>query len=239
MDWKIGLDEAGRGSLTGPLVYGCTAVHTDLHGILEKHFIKDSKQLSHTSRGEAYRYLQGNKQYLHLSTAILQAPTIDEKMQYQSLNKISYDMVITLLVQSLRYIYKNDPAPLKIEVKLDTLSDDPETYANSYRTNVELNDITKKHFPKTKFSVEAFIGGDAIERVISAASILAKETREIEVRNLHGKYGDFGSGYPSDKRTIDWVMKNFPSPADQICRRSWKTWRNIQIKMGGANGKVH
>lgn len=228
MNWRIGIDESGRGPVIGPLVYGCVALNTQFTNLLEKHFIKDSKKLSSTAREQAYAYLHSNKQYMHLNTEVLHAPDIDAKMLSQSLNRISYDMVVKLIIQSLRFIYKNDPAPDKIEVVLDTLSDNPETYAESYRGNTAIQNIIKKHFTKTKLTIQAYIGGDAIEKIISAASILAKETREIEIRKLTIAYGDFGSGYPADKRTISWIKKNYPAPANEICRTSWKTWKNIQ-----------
>jgi ribonuclease HII len=60
---------------------------------------------------------------------------------------------------------------------------------------------------------------------VAAASIIAKETREIELRKLHKEYGDFGSGYPSDPKTrewlINWKKKNKEWP--RIVRTKWST----------------
>jgi ribonuclease HII len=66
--------------------------------------------------------------------------------------------------------------------------------------------------------------------IVSAASIIAKVMREEEVKELHKKYGDFGPGYPSNDKTInwmnDWMKKNKEFP--DIVRKTWDT--SITIK---------
>ncbi len=42
---------------------------------------------------------------------------------------------------------------------------------------------------------------------VSAASILAKVRRDSRIRELHENFGDFGSGYPSDRKTISFLRK--------------------------------
>lgn len=70
---------------------------------------------------------------------------------------------------------------------------------------------------------------DDIYPIVSAASIIAKDTRDTIIGELNQKYGDIGSGYPSDKRTIDflrqWVRKNKKVP--YFVRTSWKTTKKI------------
>ena len=61
--------------------------------------------------------------------------------------------------------------------------------------------------------------------VVSAASIVAKVIRDRAVERLAKKYGEIGSGYPSDPVTIRWLtgyIGEHPSPPP-IARRSWKT----------------
>ena len=65
--------------------------------------------------------------------------------------------------------------------------------------------------------------------IVSAASILAKQKRDEIIKNLHKIYGDFGSGYPSDPKTIKflkkWIVRdgcNLP-----IIRRTWKTFKDL------------
>jgi ribonuclease HII len=65
--------------------------------------------------------------------------------------------------------------------------------------------------------------------VVSAASIIAKVARDKVIRELHSEYGDFGSGYPSDRRTVKFVTEchartgGFP----EIVRKKWLTVRRF------------
>ena len=55
--------------------------------------------------------------------------------------------------------------------------------------------------PDLPFPAEAIIKGDASVKAISAASIIAKVTRDREMRDLHDQYPDYGfdrhKGYPT------------------------------------------
>jgi len=60
--------------------------------------------------------------------------------------------------------------------------------------------------------------------IVSAASIIAKVERDREIDELKSLHGDFGSGYPSDPRTIDFLnqcLKRFGKYPDFV-RKSWK-----------------
>ena len=77
---------------------------------------------------------------------------------------------------------------------------------------------------------EGIIRGDDLIDSIKAASIIAKETRENEISKLKGKIGDFGSGYPSDERTIKF-LKSFYADNGKWptgTRKSWKTVERIR-----------
>jgi ribonuclease HII len=68
--------------------------------------------------------------------------------------------------------------------------------------------------------------------VVSAASIVAKVVRDREITKLAKKYGEIGSGYPSDPVTIRWLtgyIGEHPSPP-LIARWSWKTVSAIIAK---------
>lgn len=70
---------------------------------------------------------------------------------------------------------------------------------------------------------------DDLFPIVSAASIIAKDKRDTLIEEMKKKYGDFGSGYPSDKRTIDflrkWIKKNKKIP--HFARKSWATTKKI------------
>ena len=66
--------------------------------------------------------------------------------------------------------------------------------------------------------------------IVAAASIMAKHTRELEIERLKKKIGDFGSGYPSDTRTIKFLKSYFHdnSKWPSGTRKSWKTIERIR-----------
>jgi ribonuclease HII len=75
---------------------------------------------------------------------------------------------------------------------------------------------------------------DEIFPVVSAASIIAKVKRDEEIRILREKYGDFGSGYLSDKKTTaflkNWIKNNNEYP---VCvRKSWQPAKRIKNEKG-------
>ncbi|MEM2841464.1 MAG: ribonuclease HII [Candidatus Bathyarchaeia archaeon] len=69
--------------------------------------------------------------------------------------------------------------------------------------------------------------------IVSAASILAKVRRDTVISELKRLYGDFGSGYPSDPKTVnflrEWMLKNRGDLP--ILRRSWSTFRRVEAEL--------
>jgi ribonuclease HII len=80
---------------------------------------------------------------------------------------------------------------------------------------------------------------DAVYPVVSAASIIAKVRRDELIECLKKEWGmDFGSGYPSDPKTKEFLLKwgqthngEFPG----IVRQSWKTVENIREELRKMN----
>jgi len=63
--------------------------------------------------------------------------------------------------------------------------------------------------------------------VVSAASILAKVTRDAEIEKIKKEIGvDFGSGYMSDPRTSEFLKKNYKK-YPEIFRKSWAPYQKI------------
>lgn len=70
--------------------------------------------------------------------------------------------------------------------------------------------------------------------VVSAASIIAKVERDAEIERIQDKLGmDIGSGYPSDKVTIDAIRANLNNEKmAKFIRQRWKTLQLIrQLKI--------
>ena len=65
--------------------------------------------------------------------------------------------------------------------------------------------------------------------IVSAASIIAKEERERIISELHLKYEDFGSGYPTDPKSKEYIRKMVMTGSElpPIIRRSWESVRKV------------
>jgi ribonuclease HII len=66
--------------------------------------------------------------------------------------------------------------------------------------------------------------------IVSAASIIAKVTRDREVKKIERELGiTIGSGYPSDETTIDAIKANMGNAQlFNHIRRYWKTMDRIK-----------
>lgn len=66
--------------------------------------------------------------------------------------------------------------------------------------------------------------------VVSAASILAKVTRDNEIEKLKKHIGiDFGSGYMTDPKTVDFLKNNFEK-YPELFRKSWFPYQELVNK---------
>jgi ribonuclease HII len=78
--------------------------------------------------------------------------------------------------------------------------------------------------------IDAAHGADGSDPLVGAASIVAKSERERHVEELRDRFGDLGSGYPSDPTTRAFLRTYFeehgafPPPT----RRSWSTCASIR-----------
>ena len=124
-----------------------------------------------------------------------------------SLNEISMESAEKLIRDLLKdgILIKN--------VYVDTVGK-PETYQARL----------SKEFPGISFKVS--IKADSLFSVVSAASIIAKVTRDSYIKSYAEDLGEIGSGYPADPNTQKWLKKNlhpvFGFPSKYI-RISWKT----------------
>ncbi len=85
---------------------------------------------------------------------------------------------------------------------------------------------------KERIEIRAEHKADAKYPVVSGASIIAKERRELEVENLKKEFHvDFGSGYPSDPKTVLFLKENFDNKVfDKIIRHSWESVKRLKVK---------
>jgi ribonuclease H2 subunit A len=222
----LGIDEAGRGPCLGPMVYSAAWIAESDAENLNSLGANDSKQLKEEQRDELRLIIDGAK-FVGTATTVLHAAELSAAMlrpDKYNLNAISHDAALGLVRKAL------DMGVNVKEVYADTVGD-PGKYAEKFR--VAFPDL-EKVVVETK--------ADANYRIVGAASIVAKTTRDAEVKMwefLEETRSDsvrfvkeYGSGYPSDPRTKKWlaehVDKLFGYPS--FVRFSWSTSRVILEK---------
>jgi len=99
---------------------------------------------------------------------------------------------------------------------------------------VDSCDVNLKRFGKeisrlsNNNKIRSYHHADSRFVVVSAASILAKVTRDRAIARLR-KDHDLGSGYPSDTKTINFVKKYYKKQKTipNFVRKSWKPTKKI------------
>jgi len=193
-----GVDEAGKGSVLGPLVVAAvgTASEERLSGL----GVKDSKQLPARERERLYPLI---RRRCKVATVSITAQEIDATRSEMTMNALvarAHARVIDQLSPTCAYVDACDVNCFR--------------YAEMVKGHLSPPcEIVSEHHADEKFAV------------VSAASIVAKVIRDREIARLAKTFGEIGSGYPSDPVTIRWLtgyIGDHPSPPP-IARRSWKT----------------
>ena len=101
-----------------------------------------------------------------------------------------------------------------------------EIYVAGKSMNIKINDKDNGTYHLVLL-VKNEVGYENLMKIVSAASIIAKVERDKQLEIIRQEYGSVGSGYPSDKNTINYLktIKNNQFPP--IIRKTWKTIENI------------
>ncbi len=196
-----GVDEAGRGSLLGPLVIAGVSLKKEKIRKLKSMGIRDSKKLTPLQREKLYKKIIKFVDNYYI--AKINPYTIDKSVNKHELNNLEAKYmakVISKLNPNISYVDSCDVNPSRFGKKISKLA--------------KKNRIKSYHNADNRFVI------------VSAASILAKVNRDRAIKNIQKKH-NIGSGYPSDSKTIVFV-KNYLSTKNDIpnfVRSSWKTIR--------------
>lgn len=198
-----GMDEAGRGPVLGPLVVSGIAL--DDESALNDLGVRDSKKLTPNRRKELAEKI---KFLGEIETVQVPAEEIDVIREEMTLNELEVNLFVSVLDKlrpSVAYV--------------DSADVNADRFGGNIRRKLDFDiEIISKHH------------ADEIYPIVSAASIIAKTTRDSEVRKIEREIGqDIGSGYPSDPITIGflekWIRENHDLPPHT--RKSWETTRKI------------
>ena len=183
--WLVGIDEAGRGCLAGPVCAGCVAVRSRAY--LNPAFVAalagldDSKKLSHSKREELYKKL----------SEIKSSGEIDFEAAFASVDEIEKINILaaTQLAMARAAEKLNERLNLKLRMAGSTATLFGENALDSSIAAVIIDGTPMKKFPYAHTSV---VKGDSASLAIAAASIVAKVTRDRFMEDIAAKYPRFG-----------------------------------------------
>ncbi|KAH9464840.1 hypothetical protein MJO29_001485 [Puccinia striiformis f. sp. tritici] len=243
-DWIMGIDEAGRGPVLGPMVYGaafCTQAFAE-NKLIDLGFA-DSKTLTHKRREELLEMIvhpppgQPLNERVEWNVKVLTPADISQGMNRRvpyNLNAQAFDATCEIIQHALNLQYNLQ------HIYVDTLGP-PKTHQMKL----------EQAFPGIKFTVCS--KADSIYPIVGAASVVAKVTRDaivshwIHPESAHSHKRKFsqenedatmslGSGYPSDPNTVKWLSENFNAifGFGQLVRFSWGTIKTLLTDRGPA-----
>jgi ribonuclease HII len=197
----VGIDEAGRGSVLGPLVLCGVVIAEDRVKFLERLKVKDSKKISPRKRVVLSRKIRKITDFHLVKIA---AHDIDVLRN----NEVNLNQIEKL---GMRKIIEKAGADTCIvdcfDIKLERFKNELEGYYP------HLNVITE-HNAEDKYVV------------VAAASIVAKVERDQEIAKIRKEFKDIGSGYPSDPKTIEFLKNSRELP--DFVRKTWATVSRLE-----------
>jgi ribonuclease HII len=208
-----GIDEAGRGPLIGPLVICVAAIVENKEQELKELGVKDSKLLTERQREDILKELI---KIIHYELIMIQPSEIDDALTSPNTN--------------LNWLEADHGAALlnKLNVKLDDnisrcIIDCPSTNIKAY------TDYVRKKVDNDEIKLVVEHKADFNYLIVGAASIIAKVTREKELEKIKKKLKiDFGSGYPSDPRTKEFLEKHHADKEySHLFRKTWEPYKKI------------
>ncbi|OCK74824.1 ribonuclease HI large subunit [Lepidopterella palustris CBS 459.81] len=224
----LGVDEAGRGPVLGPMVYALLYLPLSVHHSLlaGTHHFDDSKVLTPSVRSSLMEKLCTTDTDLYHScgwaTKVMSARDISAGMLrpagVYNLNAQAMDATIELI----KTVFAQG-VNVK-EIYIDTIGR-PETYQKKL----------ERVFPTVQITVAK--KADSLYPCVSAASVCAKVTRDAALDVCYEAYADgteksvegWGSGYPSDARCSNWLKRNMDPVFGwgSECRFSWGTAKDL------------
>ena len=198
-----GIDDAGRGPMLGPLVIAGISLEKKNIKKLNALGVKDSKRLTPRSREDLYKKIIEIVDDYHI--AKIPPRSIDASVKKHRLNDLEAKYmakVVSKLNPDVSYVDSCDVNPARFGRTISELS--------------ENHKIRSYHRADSRFVV------------VSAASILAKVTRDRAIMKLR-KDHNLGSGYPSDSTTVKFVTKYYKKNREmpKFVRKSWKPVQRI------------
>ncbi|HEY5595889.1 MAG TPA: ribonuclease HII [Candidatus Bipolaricaulota bacterium] len=194
----LGLDEAGRGPVLGPLVVGATMLEFEQLPQLETIGPADSKLLTRPQRQALFDRITAS---FTTRTVAVEPQSLEENLTQVELN------CLAALINELApdHVFLDAPVPpaaipafvLQLRSRL-----------------VKACSIVAENKAESRYPA------------VAAASIVAKVTRDRAMSTLHEQYGDIGWGYPAEPKTLAFLHRCLSQGAFPPCVRT--RWATVQ-----------
>lgn len=201
-----GVDEAGRGSVLGPLVVaGVRAPRAQLARLREIG-VRDSKAVPPGRRAQLAGAIRASAE---VSVSVASPSSVDRAVARHKLNELEAERmarVVSKLAADVSYVDSCDVDAARFGRRVSQLSGR---------------------------RVRAYHRADSRFAAVAAASIVAKVERDRLVARLRLAGEAEGSGYPSDRRTMDFLKSHMrahgaPPPSARA------SWRPVRLMLGAA-----
>lgn len=199
-----GIDEAGRGPVIGPLVICGVAIKERDDALLKEIGAKDSKLLKPVERKKLAVEI---KKIVDFKLIIVPPSEIDEILHGTESN--------------LNWLEADKSVDIINELKPDTV------YMDCPSINTEAFTAYMAEKIDQKIALTCAHHADKDYPTVSAASILAKVKRDELIQEVKDEIGiDFGSGYPSDPKTKEFLQQYWDKH-QKIFRHSWASYKKV------------
>ena len=213
-----GVDEAGRGSIIGPLIVAGISVRDSKISELSKIGVKDSKKLTKKLRKNMFSSIVDLADSLCIYK--IDSNEIDYNVFLNKLNKLEAEA----MAEVINNLHVD-------EVYIDCCDINQERY----------KECVKCRLVSCNTKLYSMHHADQLNLVVSAASIIAKTVRDNEIQAIRRIYNTIGSGYPSDQKTMyfirEWVKKYKNAPG--FARKSWRPLRMMLYEKNCSDKLTH
>jgi len=207
----IGVDEAGRGPVLGPLVV--VGVRTRDDGPLREIGVRDSKKCTPELRERLGPQIRRFCEHVVVRT--ISPERIDSARERMTLNELEAEVFAEVIRGLLTSKFPAGRTPGSIRVYVDAADANAAAFKERVLQYLGVRvDLISEH------------KADDTYPVVSAASILAKLIRDEEMVRISREVGEnVGSGYPSDPVTINYIEKAIRENGvlPPHTRKSWET----------------
>lgn len=194
----IGVDEAGRGALAGPVVAAAVVINREFlecrWALTKAGRVNDSKQLTAEEREELWTEFDAlaNQGQIHANIGVADVLEIE---QFNILGATKLAMR-----RALEGIYPPSAFQQKTEPDLFATAEEIAAFQPTVSARILIDGLALRNFP---YPHEGLVNGDARSLCVAMASIIAKVTRDRMMRELENEHPGYGfaqhKGYATEE----------------------------------------